>query len=84
MTDIMLPRVSSGVEGFDRVVGGGLLRGSTTVVAGPAGSGKTTFGLQFALAGSKWSLIPSAISPDHRAIRIGSTTTFTLCFNICH
>ncbi|MFA7338423.1 MAG: ATPase domain-containing protein [Candidatus Obscuribacterales bacterium] len=48
-----IERVSSGVAGFDEVVGGGFLRGSTTVVAGPAGAGKTTFGLQFALAGSR-------------------------------
>ncbi len=47
-----IERVSSGIEGFDDVVGGGLLRGSTTIVAGPAGAGKTTFSLQFALAGS--------------------------------
>ncbi len=47
-----IERVSSGVEGFDDIMGGGFLRGSTTVVAGPAGAGKTTFGLQFALAGS--------------------------------
>jgi circadian clock protein KaiC len=51
--DAEIERVSSGVERFDELVGGGLLRGSTTVVAGPAGSGKTTFGLQFALAGTK-------------------------------
>jgi circadian clock protein KaiC len=44
-------RVSSGVAGFDRLVGGGVWRGSTTVVAGPTGSGKTTIGLQFVLAG---------------------------------
>ncbi|MFA6556716.1 MAG: ATPase domain-containing protein, partial [Candidatus Obscuribacterales bacterium] len=46
-------RVRSGIDGFDTIVGGGLLRGSATVVAGPAGAGKTTFSLQFALAGCK-------------------------------
>jgi circadian clock protein KaiC len=44
-------RVTTGVAGLDPLVGGGLWRGSTTVVAGPTGSGKTTMGLQFALAG---------------------------------
>jgi circadian clock protein KaiC len=44
-------RVATGVTGLDQLIGGGLWRGSTTVVAGPTGSGKTTIGLQFALAG---------------------------------
>jgi circadian clock protein KaiC len=51
--DAQRERVKSGIEGFDPIVGGGLLRGSATVVAGPAGAGKTTFSLQFALAGCK-------------------------------
>ncbi|CAN5255503.1 circadian clock protein KaiC [soil metagenome] len=41
----------SGVAGLDEILGGGLKRGSTTLLAGPTGSGKTTFGLQFILEG---------------------------------
>lgn len=48
-----IERVPSGIDGFDKVMGGGLLRGSTTIIAGPAGAGKTTLGLQFALEGIK-------------------------------
>jgi circadian clock protein KaiC len=44
-------RISTGVGGLDPLVGGGLWRGSTTIVAGPTGAGKTTIGLQFALSG---------------------------------
>lgn len=44
-------RISTGVPGLDPLMGGGVWRGSTTLVAGPVGSGKTTIGLQFALAG---------------------------------
>lgn len=44
-------KVASGVEGFDEIVGGGLTRASGTLVAGPTGSGKTTFAMQFALEG---------------------------------
>jgi circadian clock protein KaiC len=33
------------------MMGGGLWRGSTTLLGGPTGSGKTTIGLQFALEG---------------------------------
>jgi circadian clock protein KaiC len=44
-------RLPTGVEGLDAMLGGGVWRGSTTLIAGPTGSGKTTIGLQFALAG---------------------------------
>jgi circadian clock protein KaiC len=46
-----MERISTGVRGLDAVVGGGLWRGSTTLVVGTAGTGKTTLGLEFALAG---------------------------------
>jgi circadian clock protein KaiC len=44
-------RVSTGVDGLDAMVDGGIWRGSTTLVVGPTGAGKTTLGLQFALEG---------------------------------
>ena len=46
-------RVSTGVAGLDAMVGGGLWRGTTTLLAGPSGAGKTTIGLQFALEGAR-------------------------------
>jgi circadian clock protein KaiC len=46
-----LERVSTGVAGLDAMVGGGLWSGSTTLVVGPTGSGKTTVSLQFILEG---------------------------------
>ncbi len=42
-------KIPSGVEGLDKLLDGGLRRGSATLLAGPTGSGKTTVGLQFAL-----------------------------------
>ena len=45
----LLERTSTGIEGLDEMMGGGLWRGSTTLLAGPTGSGKSTMGLQFAL-----------------------------------
>jgi circadian clock protein KaiC len=48
---VKLERVPTGVAGLDPLLDGGVWRGSTTLVAGPTGSGKTTMGLQFALAG---------------------------------
>jgi circadian clock protein KaiC len=46
-------RVSTGIAGLDEAIGGGLPVGSVTVVAGPPGSGKTSFGLNFLDQGSK-------------------------------
>src|SRR5918997_423001 len=44
-------RVSTGVPGLDEMLDGGLWRGTTTLLGGPSGAGKTTIGLQFALEG---------------------------------
>jgi circadian clock protein KaiC len=46
-------RVSTGVAGLDEMLHGGLWRGSTTLLAGPTGGGKTTIGLQFVLDGAR-------------------------------
>lgn len=40
--------VSSGVDELDDLLGGGLARGTTTLITGPAGVGKSTIGLQYA------------------------------------
>jgi circadian clock protein KaiC len=48
---IIEERTATGIEGLDRLMGGGFWRGSTTVLAGPTGAGKTTAGLQFVLEG---------------------------------
>jgi circadian clock protein KaiC len=40
--------VSSGIETLDELLGGGLDRGTTTLILGPAGTGKSTLGLRFA------------------------------------
>jgi len=45
-------RVPTGITGFDRLVGGGLPRGTVNLLAGPAGSGKSLFGLQFIYNGA--------------------------------
>ncbi len=45
-------RLSTGIDQFDEMLGGGLLPGTLTVVLGSTGIGKTQLGLQFAQAGS--------------------------------
>jgi circadian clock protein KaiC len=49
--DMVRERVSIGVAGLDDMLNGGLWRGTTTLLGGPTGSGKTTIGLQFLLDG---------------------------------
>jgi circadian clock protein KaiC len=46
-------RVSIGVPGLDPALGGGLVRGSTTLALSPSGCGKTIMGLQFLSAGAE-------------------------------
>jgi len=46
-------RVSTGVPSIDEMLDGGIWRGATTLLAGPSGAGKTTFGLQFAIEGAR-------------------------------
>ncbi|MBU5558003.1 MAG: KaiC domain-containing protein, partial [Candidatus Aenigmarchaeota archaeon] len=40
-------RVTTGIIGLDKLIGGGLIKGSTTLVSGSAGTGKTIFCAQF-------------------------------------
>jgi circadian clock protein KaiC len=49
--DLLTERLPSGVPGLDELMGGGLIAGSTTLVIGMTGAGKTTIALQFALEG---------------------------------
>jgi circadian clock protein KaiC len=44
-------RVSTGIEEFDRMIGGGFMRGDAVMVAGSAGTGKTTLALQYLVNG---------------------------------
>lgn len=46
-------RLSTGVQGFDPLVGGGLLKNRLYILSGPPGSGKTTFSAQFISEGTK-------------------------------
>jgi len=47
-----LRKISSGIPGLDELLDGGLYERSSTVIAGPPGTGKTTFGVQFIYSGA--------------------------------
>jgi circadian clock protein KaiC len=46
-------RVTTGIPGLDEMVADGFWRGSTTLIAGPTGAGKTIMGLHFVADGAK-------------------------------
>ena len=47
-----MTRVSTGITGFDEIIGGGLPRNRTILVQGDAGTGKSTFSLQYLINGA--------------------------------
>ena len=53
--DDLLPRgherLSTGIAGLDEMMGGGIPAGDSLVLAGPTGTGKTTFAMKFVAAG---------------------------------
>ncbi len=48
-----MDRVSTGVEGLDSIINGGLPKNSTTLISGPPGAGKSIFCFQFIYDGAK-------------------------------
>src|SRR5690242_9122261 len=48
---VPLPKLATGIPGFDLIAQGGLPLGRSTLVAGTAGSGKTVFASHFLAAG---------------------------------
>ena len=48
---MLRPRISTGIEGLDSLIGDGLQQSKVYLVSGEAGTGKTIFCLQYVLAG---------------------------------
>lgn len=46
-----IPKTPTGISGLDEVTGGGLPRGRSTLVCGPAGCGKTLLAMEFLVRG---------------------------------
>jgi circadian clock protein KaiC len=47
------PSISSGVQELDDLLGGGIERGTSTLLMGPAGTGKSTIGMCYAVEAAK-------------------------------
>ena len=58
-TSLIQGMLSSGNGALDALLGGGLESGTTTVITGPTGSGKSTIGMQF---------LKQTVTPDRRGI----------------
>ncbi|MEO2168393.1 MAG: DNA repair protein RadA, partial [bacterium] len=83
-------RVSSGLEELDRVLGGGIVPGSVTLLGGDPGIGKSTIGLQilsgFARAGQKTLYVTGEESPEQvklRGDRLGADENIMLLPETC-
>jgi circadian clock protein KaiC len=62
--------IQSGLEGLDALLGGGLARGTSTLVTGPAGTGKSTLASQYA--------VTAAAKGEHAAIYLFDESVATL------
>ncbi|MEW6609744.1 MAG: ATPase domain-containing protein [bacterium] len=66
--DVSCPKIKTGIKGLDKMLNGGLFTGSSTLVAGNSGTGKTTLALQFLQQGDindeRGLLISFEESPD--------------------
>ncbi|HVS31592.1 MAG TPA: ATPase domain-containing protein [Thermoanaerobaculia bacterium] len=61
--------MQSGVDSIDALVGGGLERGSATLIMGPAGVGKSSLAMQFAAtAASSGERVAFFIFEEHRTV----------------
>src|SRR5688500_12670666 len=65
-------RVSSGIEEFDRVLGGGIVPGSLILIGGDPGIGKSTLLLQVAdkLSGARFSVLYVSGEESERQIKL--------------
>jgi circadian clock protein KaiC len=50
---VRVQRISTGVPGIDAMTDGGVYRGSTTLLMGPSGTGRTVLGLHFLAEGAR-------------------------------
>jgi len=53
MAKYVVSRVKTGIPGFDDLIEGGFPQGTTILVTGPTGTGKTTFAVQFVYKGAE-------------------------------
>ncbi len=74
-------RLSTGITGLDAMTGGGIPAGDSLVLAGPTGTGKTTFALQFVAAGLRnGEAAVIAVFEEHPAVYLDRARAFGVDF----
>ncbi len=74
-------RLSSGVPGLDEMMGGGVPVGESVIMAGPTGTGKTTFATQFVAAGIRQNeACVIAVFEEHPEDYLARATSFGVDF----
>ncbi|HEU4473719.1 MAG TPA: ATPase domain-containing protein [Gemmatimonadales bacterium] len=74
-------RLSTGIAGLDEMIGGGITQGDSLVLAGPTGSGKTTFALQFVAAGLReGEAVVIAVFEEHPEVYLERARSFGVDF----
>lgn len=74
-------RISTGIDGLDEMMGSGITVGDSLVLAGPAGSGKTTFAMQFVAAGLRaGESAVIAVFEEHPEVYLARAKTFGVDF----
>jgi circadian clock protein KaiC len=71
-------QVPSGIDGLDDIIGGGLWKGSMTLVSGGTGTGKTTMALQFAIEGLEQGVNSLYVNLQENPAQL-SRSVFNLC-----
>lgn len=66
-------RLGSGTPNLDRLLGGGLFEGSVSFVAGSAGIGKSTLGLQFLLEGARKEEVGLFVALEESSVQLRAT-----------
>jgi len=75
-------RLSTGVPGLDEMMGGGVPEGDSVVLAGPTGTGKTTFATQFVAAGIRQGeACVIAVFEEHPEDYLERATSYGVDFN---
>jgi circadian clock protein KaiC len=75
--------LASNVSGLDQMMGGGLTAGTTTMILGPAGVGKSTISMQFVVAAVERD-IPAAVYSFDEVLATLFERTEKLCFEGIH
>jgi len=71
VAEVAQTRIASGIDALDRLMGGGIEKGTSTLFVGAPGTGKSTVAVQFALAAAR--------RGEHAALFVFDESLTTLC-----